>query len=221
MATGTETGFVHVASCVRSTHSCTVNDRRAVPQCPRAGHTRDTQDTAAPRAPNRTRMSRRRCMTLMMMPIINSTTRSEKSLAQDGTERARRSVLDEERELYRRRQEEERRSREQATRAAFAAVAKAGEQLDDVQKLVEDGELLRVATFSRLFNDAVVREGMQKVARKLDDREQRTAALEICAQTTAALKRLDGDARAERTAAIVSDVKAVRALIQDFVALSP
>lgn len=136
-------------------------------------------------------LSRRYALIVAFGTGLSALTPASRSRAQTPM----RTVFDEERELNEKARKEAEETRLAALRAGFDAVQKAIAQLDDLQSLIEEGDWDGVRQFSRLFNDAVEREGMEAVARKLRKKEGRKDALAVSKQVTKALIELDRCAR--------------------------
>lgn len=132
-----------------------------------------------------------------------------------------RTLFDEERELYEKRRKEAEEGRREAVRAAFDAVVKASEQLDDVSRFVDEGDWKGVRRFSRLFNNSVVREGMEEIARKLADKGDREQALALCSAAKGRLVQIDRLAGDEDGGRIAEQVQQLRTVIGSFERLRP
>lgn len=128
----------------------------------------------------------------------------------------RRTVFDEERDRNNELLRAVQKKKDAALRAAFDAIDKAQDQLDDVKKFVDDGDWNGLRKFTRLFNDAVEREGMEKTARKLSNPDSRKEALNVCKSVTNQLRQMDRDAARQNADAVFIGVDRVKDLIGNF-----
>lgn len=108
-----------------------------------------------------------------------------------------------------------------ALRAGFDAVEKASAQLDDLQKLIEEEDWNSVRQFSRLYNNSVEREGMEVVARKLQDKITRKEALAVCRQVTESLKSVDGFAGKRNKDNALASLQKARDTVASFQKFKP
>lgn len=163
--------------------------------------------------------SRRQFTTIALCSLLAVST-SPRPTRSNGSS-PRRTVFDEERE----RNEEMLRAIQQRKtaelRAAFDAVEKAQAQLDDVQKFLDDGDWDGLKRFTRLFNDAVEREGMEKTAGKLQDRKTRKEAIALSKSVTNKLREVDRYANNRDGDAVAAGIKDVRNLVSDFQKFRP
>lgn len=133
----------------------------------------------------------------------------------------RRTIFDEEKELNEKIQNEAEEARLSALRAGFEAVEKAAVQLDDLEQYASEQDWDGVRRFSRYFNNAVEREGMEPLANKLRDKQQRKAALNVSKQVTEALKLVDAAARMRDRDAALIHVQEARDIISKFQQYKP
>lgn len=132
-----------------------------------------------------------------------------------------RTVFDEERLRHEEMEQALKEKRNAGLRASFDGVEKAKAQVDDVADFVKDGDWSSIRNFTHLFNDAVVREGMEKTARRLDDRKVKGQALDICKHVTDELRKIDQGARRKDGSTIAAHVQRTRELFSDFQQFRP
>lgn len=133
----------------------------------------------------------------------------------------RRTVFDEERMRNEEMLQVVKEKRNASLRAAFDAVEKAKSQLEDIDNFVKDSDWPGIRNFIRLFNDAVVREGMEKTAKRLDDRNLRAQALTLSKSVTDELRAIDRDSKQSDGVAIAIHVDRARNMISDFQKFRP
>lgn len=159
-------------------------------------------------------LSRRHFSAAALCILLNASI--ESCGAQTEAPTPRRTVFDEERDRNNEMLRAAQRKKDEALRAAFDAIDKALSQLDDVKKFVEDDDWDGIRKFTRLFNDAVEREGMEKTARKLANRDIRKEALNICKNVTEQLRQIDRNAAKHDANAVSAGVDKVKDLIGGF-----
>lgn len=133
----------------------------------------------------------------------------------------RRTVLDEERELNEKMLKQAEEYRIGALKAAFVAIEKASLQLGDLRQFADEQDWDGVRSFSRHFNDAVERNGMEPIAKKLRDKTDRKAALAVCKQVTEALKQVDRAAKLKDREGVIVHVQETRDIIAKFQMFRP
>ncbi|PXF45920.1 hypothetical protein BWQ96_04355 [Gracilariopsis chorda] len=203
-------------------HIVKLNTHKAA--LPKNGHPDAWQASACDSVKQKTKTrsgygSRRRFLLLSTMTVATSTLQACGCRAQGNA--PTRTIFDEERELYEERKKEAEEAQREALRAAFDAVQKASEQLDDVSKFVDEKDWKGVRRFSRLFNNSVVREGMEEIARKLPDKRNREEALSLCSGAKARLVQIDRAAGSEDGSRIIEQVQQLRTVIGSFNQLRP
>lgn len=132
-----------------------------------------------------------------------------------------RSILDEEIERRAVQDQKEAALTLGAMRAAFEALERAMKQLDDLERFVRDDDWDGVRKFARLFNNAVVREGMEPTAKRLEGPEQRKKGLGLAKSVTDSLIALDKDARAKKRESALMQLQAARDTMLRFQELKP
>lgn len=108
----------------------------------------------------------------------------------------------------------------EALRAAFDAVEKASKQLDEVEEFLNEKDWNGIHGFTRLFNNAVEREGMEPIARRLGKKEK-AESLQVCSQLTQALKEMDRNATREDEEGILRNLQSARDIIASFQKFKP
>lgn len=131
------------------------------------------------------------------------------------------TILDEEKELNEKMSREAEEKRKDGLRAGFEAVEKASFQLDDLRQFAEEQNWDGVRSFSRYFNNAVERKGMEPIAKKLRDKKDREGALAICKQVTEALKQVDHAAMSKDRQGALAHVHETQSIIAKFQTFKP
>lgn len=131
------------------------------------------------------------------------------------------TILDEEFELFNQRKKEAEEARTNALRASFDAVGKASEQLNELESMIDEGDWNGVRRFTRLFNNAVEREGMESISRKLESKEDREEGLKISKRTTDLLRKIDKSGKKKDQVEAHEGVAQVRTVLEEFLKLKP
>lgn len=131
-----------------------------------------------------------------------------------------RTVFDEERELYLEQEKKIKESQLQLVRAGFDAVEKASAQLNDIQTFLDNSEWASIQTFTRLYNDSVERELMEKVAKKLP-KETKEQGIKLCKDVTRSLMEIDRLARTQDITGVLKYTEQTRQVMTEFLKLRP
>lgn len=133
----------------------------------------------------------------------------------------RRTIFDEERELNEKAKKAAEEAQLGALRSAFEAVQKASEQLGDLQSFVEEENWDGVRQFTRLFNNSVEREGIEAIAKKLPNKDDRKAAVAVGKNLTSTLILIDRCAQQKDKTNGLLHVDEARAIVSSFQSFKP
>lgn len=132
-----------------------------------------------------------------------------------------RNVFDEERARNEEALEAAKALRLAALRDAFDAVATAAQQLDELKQKADNEDWDAVRTLTRAFNDAVEREGMEKISKQLKKEEGRKEALSVSRSVTDILIQVDRAARKKDKQQAVNGIDQVRSIVDGFQKFKP